>query len=451
MDSKSVQSTSVLISAGKKIGTGLLICASSTKFDYVITAKHNLDDALVHNVEISKMCGEAIGLVEIVPLESFDLDIVIIKVAKKSGALRIPICIDLVNHVNAVCAGYPGALQLEENQELELRGNLSYSDSDPAHVYFEVLNAPDPDEEKKEFIKGFSGAGVFELSACKQFVKLKGIIVQRWDDNFDVKKTKCIRVASVVSLLESLMLPPVEGVHLDFSYFLKDPPQSLHKDLLALLAKTEKLVKVFNMSVVDTLRAPGFQLPVGGDLYGNILALPFTKQNAVLADVLLAKSIGLAYYLEHADIDFCSNPILAGDQLKILLCCVADAKNLPLTIFQLTAASHRDYLENCIVVILSLHGEGGIIGIDSDRTSAIVKNYSRSSCKLDRYGQAEIENYLRLTRPAKGFSVYPVQALAGLVESALLTLEYVDESADYCSDTLFLQKIRDALNGTIKT
>jgi len=453
MDSDKVQSSAVMVCTAESVGTGLLIQSSSPDFDYVISARHNLVDLGEDDLDVVSCEGNKFELVDVAYLDPNGPDIAILRVKKTDQANRIPVCTEAENHAHGVLAGYPGALQLQRNKDLELRGVISYSAAESTNFYFEILNAPDPAVYEKNYIAGFSGGGVFQLSESKAEVVLKGIVIQRWDDDFDVKKTRCVKISVITELLDQLGLPPFSGVHIDLSSFLENLPELFGPDFAELIKSATNVERLAGTNVSRLFESNGISLPQSADLYARLIKLPFRVQERLLRETFYAKSVAFAYYLSNAEnLNFCDNPVFHEDDLRILICCTHDHLEISSIVFHLTDASHRKFLDKCLVIICALDQSNpkATFGVDSKRTSAIVKNYTRAT--VDRKIKGKAASYLEIEAPTRGFSVYPIAALSPLIDDALHGLQFEAENdSDYLNDEAALRAIKDALDGTIKS
>jgi hypothetical protein len=341
MRSSDIWAATVRVRSGSISGTGVLIAAKCPNIDYVITALHNIDMSKISPIHVQANNGDELTVVDISLSSNKDIDIAILHVKKYAHTRRIPVCSGENNYAQACSVGYPGALLGKQKQAVDYKGRISYNGSSQS-LHFNIEAFPDPDIDKHEYITGFSGGGVFELSQCMQFVKLKAIIIERWEANFDIKKVECTRISVVEGILNELSLPPFADIIDNFSSIFDSPPSALHGGLVKFIQASPHVNKIASLETETVLRTITINVPLDGQFREKFRALSSKAQMRFIEDVFSAKSISFAYYNDSLEqIDLNSNPLSLEPNLNIVLCCVTDDTDAPLIICRLVSQDCR--------------------------------------------------------------------------------------------------------------
>lgn len=452
MQSKDIWAATVRIRCRSVSGTGVLIAARSSEIDYVLTALHNVDISDLATIQIETKSGDKLIVVDASISSDAKVDIAILHVEKYAHAKRIIICNEENNYAQACCVGYPGALLGKQREVVDYRGNISFDDSEDS-LHFNIEFFPDPDLDKHDYITGFSGAGVFEFSVCKQYVKLKGIVIERWEKKFDVKKLACTRISVVAGIVEKLGLPQFANVSKNFSSVLDTPPRLLHTGLVKFVRSSPHVKKIRDLEADSVLQAITINMPAGGDLIRKFDSHSLKAQKQFIEEIFSAKSISFAYYNDSLKLlDLTSNPVFLESHLKIVLCCVTDDTKAPLIVCRLVTQEYKEYLKNALIVVCCLgESESGpqIISYPASLTTSVIENYTAVDSYLERSDVKDVKNYLQFDREEKRFSVFSAFSLCHEVHRWLDELYYHNRSG-FDDDATFSKTIKDKLDETVR-
>jgi hypothetical protein len=452
MRSSDIWAATVRIRSESISGTGVLIAAKCSNIDYVITALHNIDVSKVSSIQIQANNGDQLVVLDVSLSSDADIDIAILHVKKYEHTRRILVCSGEINYAHACSVGYPGALSGKQKQAVDYKGRISY-DGSTQGLHFNIYPFPDPDIDKHDYITGFSGGGVFELSPCMQYVKLKAIIIERWEAEFDIKKVECIRISVVKKILNERNLPPFAEVVDNFASILEAPPPGLHDGLVKFIRDSPHVSKITSLETESVLRTITINVPLGVHLREKFRSLSSRAQMRFIEDVFSAKSISFAYYndaLEQLDLN--SNPLVLGSNLNIVLCCVTDDTDAPLVICRLVSQDYQGYLKNSIVVVCHLKDSDNPpeqFSYPAHLTAAVIQDYTTLGSQLGRSDVKDVRNYLEPDSEEKRFSVFSVAALCYEIKQCLIELYYQNRSGFY-DDLVFTKKIKDKLDATVK-
>lgn len=452
MRSSDIWSATVRVRSGSINGTGVLIAAKSSNIDYVITALHNIDISKISSIQVQAHNGDQLVVVDVSLSSNTNIDIAILHIKKYEHTRRILVCSSENNYAQACSVGYPGALLGKQNQAVDYKGRVTYNGSGQS-LHFNIDTFPDPDIDKHEYITGFSGGGVFELSPCMQYVKLKAIIIERWEAAFDIKKVECTKISVVEGILNELNVPPFADIIDNFSSIFDAPPSALHDGMIKFILASPHVTKLATLETESVLRTITINVPLGGNFRERFRALSSKAQMRFIEDLFSAKSISFAYYSDSLEeLDLNSNPLSSEPNLNIVLCCVTDDTDAPVAICRLVSQDYKEYLNNSIVVICHLRDSDtppAQFSYDADLTAAVIQDYTTLVSQLDRSDVKDVKNYLELDREAKRFSVYSVAALCYEVKQCLTALYYQNRSGFY-DDLVFTKTIKDKLDATVK-
>jgi hypothetical protein len=163
----------------KFTGSGVWLNLGFTEHSYVLTAEHNIDGKELkvfdHNgIELNSTYLCSLG----------GMDIAIIKIEGQCNN-QVELCLDEleITSLQSTCwiLGYPQSLVTTSDfDSTEHQGRISL---DNEKILFQISDQlPDDDS----YIKGFSGGPIFEIMNGVTY--LKGIITDRFDENFAYKK-----------------------------------------------------------------------------------------------------------------------------------------------------------------------------------------------------------------------------------------------------------------------
>jgi hypothetical protein len=163
----------------KYTGSGVWLNLGFTEHSYVLTAEHNIDGK-----ELKIFDHNGIELNSTYLCSLAGMDIAIIKIEGQCNN-QVELCLDEleITSLQSTCwiLGYPQSLVTTSDfDSTEHQGRISL---DNDKILFQISDQlPDDDS----YIKGFSGGPIFEIMNGVTY--LKGIITDRFDENFAYKK-----------------------------------------------------------------------------------------------------------------------------------------------------------------------------------------------------------------------------------------------------------------------
>lgn len=355
----------------KLIGSGVWVNIGHSNHSYVFTAKHNIAS---EKVVVNDCDNKKLEVIDEIPLTG--LDISVLKIQGRCKA-NIELCLDKFEELSkdSTCwiLGHPKSLATnQDNEAIEHQGKIITGSN---KIHFQIDDIL-PEYRDKDLVEGFSGGPIFEIDNNKLY--LKGIITDRFDNEFNYQRIIGLRLVDIYNALPKIIVDEIWCEDYLMS-LVRDSCNSLGEHLKEYIAKNGFLKKLSSLDINALKQCKYFYLP--DDKPRETQHLSLLRNNKTIQSYIYSRVI--AKVLNNKLTEFGSNPVVYGSE-KVYTIHVTDFTKEYELIPQLILQTNSIDYDNSIILVIYADDNSDLSYVQRLRIERMIANYTEEPTLYDK-------------------------------------------------------------------